>query len=701
MKTSRSLMLCALSVLPASAQVFDPNAGGGGGNTTVVNQQPKQQGNSQFLGTDMPFMNPGDEVAQWNGHTWNITNNRLFRGRFEKYLAAPEDDAPADQAYRKVMFEITQALTPKQGQQPSLHRAVGLLQIAADSPIDARLCDTIASAVWTVWMVQRNEKAMEMANQALQKDIKDLSLNVEVGTDPNTLNRHGNTTSGGAGGNRQPPQRNNGTAQQTRNSNPPTNAATSGGGTGNSNPTQGYDRVAWYISQITEKQAMRAANIAKFGINELKSKIEFQGLIIQLFLQRRFEHVLVACRIYNLMFSGQDRELQIKQGSDVEKMFAKGVGINPTISTLEAFASEAIRDVDEGVKAFEYLIEKDEVQTASNRLGEAFAIGEYLPRVRTLPRTKKERVLEFVRDSNMLISSLEVKDYGRAEELLLKLKGKAKDFDDSKPRAAVESARAASGLHIEAAKLAAVNQDSKKVEDEIRQAAELWPTNPEIKKFSQMISTEGNAQTRILMDFESLLAQRNYRQIAKDAPKYAAVMLTKPDKQKQLEEALEVVKKSEKAVITAEELAKANNIPAAWESVQEALVTLPDDTELNKKSAQFSSQVSEFVQALDRAKKLEEKRQVGASLAWFLRAERLYPGSRFARDGIARLSDVILPEGSAAPDNLSLPAPTNASGAPSYFSAPTATPVAPTQAPAPGAAPAPGPTQAVPGTELR
>ena len=96
--------------------------GGGANNTTIVNKQQKQ-GNNQFLGTDVPFMNPGDEVAMWNGHAWDIKNTRLFRGRFEKYLAAPEDNGPDDQADRKVMFEIIQALTPKQGQQPSLHRA--------------------------------------------------------------------------------------------------------------------------------------------------------------------------------------------------------------------------------------------------------------------------------------------------------------------------------------------------------------------------------------------------------------------------------------------------------------------------------------------------------------------------------------------------------------------------------------------------
>lgn len=638
---------CATSQL--DAQVFDPGGGApppsnGGGNTTINNSQPKQS-NNQFLGNDTPFMDPGSETTTWNGKAWNVTNNRLFRGRFEKYLAAPEDAGPQDEQYRKVMREIISSLTPKQGALPNLSKAVGLLPVAAEFPIDARLCDAIASAIYTVWMVQKNEAAMVAANKAMEKEIDNLAMRVEVGSEPPSTQ-----TTGPAAGGGKPPAAG-GNAAQAKQKAPATNTST--------DVTQ-FTRLGIDMQKIAERQALKVANVAKFGINELKAKVEFQALIVQLFLQRRFEHTLIACRCYNTMFSGQDRELKVKEGSDVEKMFAKGLGVNPTVSTLEAFASEAMRDVDEGVQAFEYLINKDEIQTASNRLGEAFGVGEYLPRVRTLPREKKERVLEFVRDSNMLISTLEVKDFGRADELLTKLRSKSKDFDDSKPRALVESSRAAASLHIQAAKMAALSQDTKKVEEEIRAAAELWPTNPELKNFSNDMAENGNAQTRILMDFESLLAQKNYRQITKDATKYSAAMITRPEKMEKLKEVVEIVKRSEMAVVKADELARSDNAFGAWESVQEALIDQPDDNDLNKRSAQFSSQVSEFVNALDRAKRLEERKQYGASLAWFLKAKRLYPASRFAKDGITRNSDAILPD-STSLSSFDTPRPTKAS----------------------------------------
>ena len=67
----------------------------------------------------------------------------------------------------------------------------------------------------------------------------------------------------------------------------------------------------------------------------------------------------------------------------------------PTVSTLDALAHEAIRDVRESIQSFRFLLQKNELQSASKRLAEAFSVGEFLPEVRTLPREEKRKVLEF------------------------------------------------------------------------------------------------------------------------------------------------------------------------------------------------------------------------------------------------------------------------------------------------------------------
>jgi hypothetical protein len=44
------------------------------------------------------------------------------------------------------------------------------------------------------------------------------------------------------------------------------------------------------------------------------------------------------------------------------------------------------------------------------------------------------------------------------------------------------------------------------------------------------------------------------------------------------------------------------------------------------------------------AQQLETKGQTGSSLAWYLKAQKQYPPSEFAQDGIQRLVQKVVPE---------------------------------------------------------
>ena len=113
-------LLILILPLTARAQVFEPGdngdnggtAPGSGNNTTIVNNGGQPQKPKQFLGQDVPFMDPGSETAQWDGHMWNVTNNRLFRARFEKYLAAPEENGAKDKEYRDLLLNAMKAMSP-------------------------------------------------------------------------------------------------------------------------------------------------------------------------------------------------------------------------------------------------------------------------------------------------------------------------------------------------------------------------------------------------------------------------------------------------------------------------------------------------------------------------------------------------------------------------------------------------------------
>ena len=627
------IFLLLSTALHLQGQVFDGSDGPGGagsGNTTIVNNGGQQQKPKSFLGQDVPFMDPGSETAQWDGHLWNVTNNRVFRARFEKYLAAPEASGPKDKEYRDLLLGATKAMSPSRTGGPNVAVTMSLLLKAADHPIDARLCDSLAQAVYGVVLHQRFERGLARRNKELMQELRNLGWNMEVAGEAEQSRQKMEATPG-------------------KNGAPPTTVT---------KDVSNFSRSAQDIKKMIEIDANRVANAAKLTASELKSKVEFQALIVQLFLQRRFEHVILACRLYRNLYEDGNSELQLKEGSDVEKMFTRTTGTTPTVSALDALSSEFIRDVDEGIDSFDHLAGQNNLESASKRLSESFMIGEYLPKLRTLPRTQKEKVLGFVRDANQLLSAIEVKDYTLAEELVERMRNTAKDFDYSKPRAAIETARAASGLHIQSARSAAIAKDTKKVAEEIEKAALIWPTNPDLKAFSTQVAAYGDVVSQHLNSLDTLIAQNNLREIWREQIKYSGAVLGKPEYEAKLKAVIEKVGSVEKVVLTADELMKAGDNCGAWEKLKESSKDFPDDNEVNLRLAKLSEKCSGFINALNDAKSDEEKGRLGISLSAYLRAERLYPNSRMAKSGIERISDKILPEKTASslsPANAPVP----------------------------------------------
>lgn len=584
---------------PAPAQTAPASSSGGGG---------QQQKKSSLLGDALPFMDLGGENVAWDGKVWNVTNNRMFQARLEKYLASPEANTPEDQAYRDVLEQISKLLSPgHNGGNPSLPQAVALLPEAAQYKIDAKLCDSLANAIYGVWLAQKNVSNLRQTNTAMSERVRGETFQARHSTATGAASGSGPRPTGG-GNNQQAPQ---------------------------SQTLQTF-ATAKYIATIAELEARMKANELAMGTSQLTAKAEFQALIIQFALQRRFEHVVLACRFYRHIFSDPSGILTLKEGSDAEKMFASTLGTSPTISGLDAFANEAIRDVDEAVQAFDNLVERGDLASGSKRISEAFMVGEYLPRVRRVPMQKKLMVLDFTRDYNQLISAMEMKDYTLAEQLVTKLMKLAKDFDYSKPKAMIETARTVSDMHLNKAKVSAMQGDQKGSTEALTEATMIWPTNPKLREFTNMIGSNADVKTQAALDLDRLISQRNYRQIYNDQGRYLAAVMDDPQRQESLRKVLTDMGRVNFSIAAATNLAQSSNLAGAWETMERTYSEFPDDPEVSRLRSDFSIKATEFVGALQKAKQHEDRRQTGSALAWYLKAKTQYPPSEFAREGINR-----------------------------------------------------------------
>lgn len=598
-------MLPAGNASPAGTTDTAPASGFDGG---------KQQGT---LGNALPFFDSGNETVAWDGKMWSVTNNRMFRARLEKYLASPEATTPEDQAYRDVIEEITRNLAPTLNSgRANLPAAVALLPVAAQYPIDAKLCDTLANAIFGVWLAQKNVAGLQATNKIMADRVRSETF----------FGRHmPNSPATPA------PRNNNNNNQQQQQQ----QAATQ---------TLKQAAIARDIAKLAELEAKIKANEVAMGTGILTAKVEFQAIILQFAMQRRFEHVILACRFYRHIFSNDPSgTIDLKEGSQAEKMFVNSLGASPTISTIDAFANEMIRDVDEAVVAFDHLLDRGDLASAAQRISEALMVGEYLPRVRRVPMSQKLTVLDFTRASNQLISAMEMKDYTLAEELLKQLRGLARDFDYSKPQAAIETARTISDMHLNKAKVAAMQGDQKSSTEALTQAAELWPTNPKLKEFTNMIGSNADVKTQAVLDLDRLLSQRNYRQIYNDQGRYLAAVMDDPVRQENLKHVLTDMNKVNLTIAAANSHAQNSNIPGAWETIEKAYEEFPDDPEVARLRSDLSVRAADFVSALQRARQHEDRQQAGSALAWYLKAKSQYPPSDYARQGINRLVSKLSP----------------------------------------------------------
>jgi hypothetical protein len=567
---------------------------------------------SEFLGKDVPFFDPDTETVTWDGKTWNVSNNRVFQARFEKYLNAPaETDADAKD-YNTVIKQILDLLSPRTVNPQSLDKAFGLLPKAAAYKRDAGLCDTIANQVFSAWQSQRDRARMLAATNALDAERSRLERSKVVSLESERFSTK-------ALAKKDSPS----VAQQA-------------------DEQRLKATIMPYDQRIAEVNGLMQTQKAKRELKELQAKIEFQSLMVQLFLQRRFEHVLIATRFYRNVFNDGDNEVRMK--GSAKDAFEKSTGMPPTVSTMDAMANEVIRDVAEGVDAYNYLLERQELDSATKRLSESFLVGEYLPPIRTLSRDKKRQSLSYAQKANQLVSAIEVKDYALAEKRVGEMEKMATDFDSSKPMAAIQTARTIAAMHIARAQNAAVEGDKATLETELTAATEIWPRNPQLAEISALIFRGGNVQNKAKVDFDQLLSQKNYRQIYDDKERYIAAVALDPSRQEQLKTVLGNMAEIEKAIISAQEVEKHGDPAGAWESAESAFTKFPSDSKLNEVRANLTTKAADFVGALRKAQELEKRGQPGSSLAWFLKAQQQYPNSDFAKQGIERLTHEILPD---------------------------------------------------------
>ena len=623
MKARFLLPLCLVGL--AHAQVYTPPPAAQQSNATTPPKDSaaspaKSQTSSNPLGQEIPMLDPAAETITVGGVAIPLGDNRLLKARFDKFLSqSPESDEAAAQ-YRKTIADILATISPFKTGGPDLYAAFKKLPGASSYPGDANLCGSLAESVYVAMLAKQDINGLKKLNQSIEDEKKSIIAEADWNA------RH-----------EKDPEL--GKSKDAKESKDKESKASPSPGIGVHSLN-----YANTLRRITEIEALKKINIARTEAQTLQTKAQYQVSMIQWFVQRRYEHVLMAARFYNQIWKDGDATLHIDKNSDVSKLFSESVGVSPTVASLDSLSNEAIREAGKYINAFDLMLSRDELHAASQRLMEAYALGEYLAPVATLSLEKKRRVAGYFRDLNELYGTLQARDYTKTIALTARLKAAAKDFPSSKVDSAIAGFTLASDLAIEEAKGYLLSKDSDKAAEKIKAAAEIWPTNPKLTEFRNLVNNTSGLVT-VRNDFDRLLTEKNFREIARRQYEMAPAIQGDSVREEAFQQIITSLTKIETALGKAFEFSKMGQDYAAWEQLAELRKDFPDDPKLGRELELLAPKVAVFTRALDKAHQFESRtpKQVGSALSWYLKARSIYPQSSFADAGTKRLSNEILP----------------------------------------------------------
>jgi hypothetical protein len=573
------------------------------------------------LGQEIPLLDPSSETITVGGLTIPLGDNRLLKARFEKYLSQPPEQDEAAAKYRSTVAEILATMSPFRKEGPNLYEAFRLLPSASSYPGDANLCGSLAESVYTAMLAKKDINGLNKLNKSIESEKK----TIIAAADWKASHEKDVTM----------------TKTEGQGADPKTSVVNKPGlGVGSLNYVDTLRRIA-------EIEAMKKANLIRTEAQTIQTKAQYQVSMIQWFAQRRYEHVLMAARFYNQIWKDGDATLRIDQNSDVSKLFSQSVGVSPTVASLDAISNEAIRETSKYIEAFDMMVSRGELNSASQRLLEAYALGEYLSPVATLSLEKKRKISGYVKDLNELYGSLQAHDYTRTKELAASLKTQAKDFPSSKVDSAIAAYTLASDLAIEEARAQLLAKNLEKFAEKFKIANEIWPTNPRLRELHTLAISSGGLVV-IRNDFDRLLSEENFREIARRQYEIAPAIQGDAKREDAFKQIMTNLTKIETALGKASEFSKVGQSYAAWEQLAKLREEFPDDPKLGRELELLAPKVADFTRALDKAKQFESREQVGSALSWYLKARSIHPQSDLAEAGSRRISDGILtPDGGA------------------------------------------------------
>ena len=390
-------------------------------------------------------------------------------------------------------------------------------------------------------------------------------------------------------------------------------------------------------------------------------KLQFQQLIVELAVQQRYIHALIASGFYRNSFKGGDLALSKeaypsgsseskKGGGDADKGSNGNNAAAPTmpyistITGLEAFLLNRIRDAGKDRQAIDNMLREKQISAAESTLRKMVLTAKYQPELQTIPYSDRQRIQQFGQNIKNISYAVNSKDYPKIAELAAEIEKSSTDAGTSDLKTfAAEHPRKA--LHwAQQARLAMKVGDKKNSNVLMEAAIRRDPLNPKLERKIDDIQESVLDDTESLEALKIIVKAQDHKSAFDRMGEFAALL--EKGSNSELKDRYETLVEREKNLRASLEKCDAferrSAYPEVWIALSEIDPASTADSRVADRKAKVSGKCPRFISDYTSALELERKGKRGPALAMYLSALDASPSNEILVGKVTELGKQIL-----------------------------------------------------------
>lgn len=416
-------------------------------------------------------------------------------------------------------------------------------------------------------------------------------------------------------------------------------------------------------------------------------KLQFQQFIIELAAQQRYIHSLIACGFYRNSFKRGDLAISeeaypanhssrsqrsadadqnpsppdaktsgdpetadrtpaaaLPPGSPVGSLPATELPVISTITGLESFLLNRIRDAIKDREAMDNMLKEGQISAAESVLRKMMLTAKYQPELQTLPYPDRQKIQRFSQNVKKLSDALNARDYPEIARLSAEMEKDSTDAGTSDLKVfAAEHPRKA--LHwAKQAELALKTGDGKTAQSLIEAAVRRAPLDPAVAGKIESLQDDVVNGSKLSDDIQDIVRRQDYQAAFERMNEFVPLVANGDDPElKGKYEALLEREKSVRATLEkCDELERRGNHPEAWIALSTLDAAVADDSRVNLRKSKLAGKCPRFVSNYTNAVEREQSGKDALALAWYLSALSDAPGSEQLQAKATELGNRLL-----------------------------------------------------------